>query len=326
MVYSTIATTFPHRNKLEELASERPELWAKCYPKVYEGVDGGEFSSAKLVSYFLLTVAIKIEQPEVHLYKHFTETVEAIWASRLASYRVPIFWLTRELTEALKLTTLPMTLDFTTMKLPFEAAVFMLPKGSLTYQSEVTDVVFASYARTAMQESVPSINDAVAATLSGRGDFTVLAGMSSGRLLNWSHPWEEPVDIAKLDATVLDLPNKPPQTRFQNEVDTYDKHFMARVAHLVFNTLQLMLSRPTLVSTGSMLKQVHDKKKSVKAFWSPNMVGTDYRLRRESEPLGGTHASPRGHWVRGFWRDQACGPNYGERKEVWIEPFWRGGE
>ena len=106
--------TFPDelRYQLDELSNERPELWAKCYPKIYESVDGAEYYSAKLVAYFLLTVAFKIEQPEVRMYKHFTETVEAIWASRLAAYRVPIFWLSREITEALKLTTLPATLDY----------------------------------------------------------------------------------------------------------------------------------------------------------------------------------------------------------------------
>jgi hypothetical protein len=97
--------------------------------------------------------------------------------------------------------------------------------------------------------------------------------------------------------------------------------------HLVFNTLQLMLARPDLVSMGSLVKQVHNKKNSFKTFWTPNMIGKDYRLmRRESEPLGGSHASPRGHWVRGFWRDQACGPNYSQHRETWIEPFSRSGE
>ena len=321
-----MAIAFPNRSEIEELARERPELWAKCYPKIYDGIGGGEYYSAKLVAYFLLTVAIKMEQPEVELYKHFTETVEAIWASRLATHRVPIFWLTRDLVEALKLTQLPVTLDLRSMKLPFEAAVFMLPKGSLIYQDEKNDVIFASYARIAMDEEVVSINYAAADALYGRGDFTVLAGMASGRLLNWSHPWEKPLEVARLDTTVLDTPDQTPQTRFQHHPDAYDKHFMARIAHLVFNTLQLMLSRPSLVSMGLMLKEVHDKKKSVRVFWSPNRVGADYRLRRESQPLGGTHSSPRGHWVRGFWRNQACGPALRERKEVWIEPFWRGGE
>jgi hypothetical protein len=259
-----MATTFADdlRHDFDELARRRPELWAKCYPKVYEGVDGGEYYSAKLVGYFLLSVAIKIEQPEVQMYRHFTETVEAIWASRLVANRVPIFWLTREITEALKLTTLPVTLDFTTMKLPFEAAVFMLPKGSLTYQSEETDVVCVSYARAGMREEIASINPATVEIISGRGDFTVLAGMSTGCLLNWRHPWEQPLDIAKLDGTIDDLPNEPLRTRFQYDVNTYDRHFMARAARLVFNTLQLMLARPNLVSMGPLVKQVHDKKKS----------------------------------------------------------------
>lgn len=32
------------------------------------------------------------------------------------------------------------------------------------------------------------------------------------------------------------------------------------------------------------------------------------------------------HIVRGHWRNQACGPNYEERKRIWIEPFWKGPE
>jgi hypothetical protein len=265
-----MATTFPHdlRRELDELAYERPELWAKCYPKIYEGVDGGEYYSAKLVGYLLLCAAIKIEQSEVHVYQHFTETVEAIWASRLAAYHVPIFWLGREITEALKLTTLPVTLNLTMMKLPFEAAVFMLPKGSLTHQSEATEVVCASYARAALREEIPSVNPAAIETITGRGDFSVFAGMSSGRLLNWSHPWELPLDITQLDATIQDVLNAPLQTQFQHDITTYDKHFMARVAHLVLNTLQVMLSRPNLVSMGSVVKQVHNKKKSIKTFWT----------------------------------------------------------
>jgi hypothetical protein len=312
--------------EFDELASARPELWSKCYPKIYEGIDGGEYYSAKLVGYLMLAAAIKIEQSEVHMYQHFNETVEAIWASRLAAYRVPIFWLGREVIEALKLTTLPVTLDLTTMKLPFEAAVFMLPKGSLTYEGEATDVVCASYARAAIREEIPSINPAAVETITGRGDFSVFAGMLNGLLLNWSHPWEQPLDIAQLDVAIQDTLDKPPQTPFQIDITTDGKHFMAHVAHLVFNTLQLMLARPELVSMGSLVKQVHHKKSSIKTFWTPNMIGKDYRLRRESQPLGGSHASPRGHWVRGFWRDQACGPNYSQHKETWIEPFWRGGE
>ena len=177
-----------------------------------------------------------------------------------------------------------------------------------------------------MREEIPSINPDAVKTITGRGDFSVFAGMFNGLLLNWSHPWEQPLDIAQLDATIQDLPCEPPRTKFQGDIAPHGKDFLARVAHLVFNTLQLMLARPELVSMGSLVKQVHKERQSVKAFWSPNTIGRDYRLRHEPRPLGGNHASPRGHWVRGFWRDQACGPHYSEHKEIWIEPFWRGGE
>src|SRR5207248_775156 len=144
-------------------------------------------------------------------------------------------------------------------------------------------------ARAAMREEIPSINPTSIKTITGRGDFSVFAGMLNGLLLNWSHPWEQPLDIARLDATVQDTPNEPLQTEFQTKITVDGKDFMARVAHLVFNTLQLMLARPELVSMGSLVKQVHNKRHSMKTFWSPNTIGKDYRLRRESQPLGGTH-------------------------------------
>lgn len=57
--------------------------------------------------------------------------------------------------------------------------------------------------------------------------------------------------------------------------------------------------------------------------YTPVYVGRDYRVA--SEPGEGHHASPRLHWVRGFYRMQACGPRHSERKLTWIEPFMRGG-
>lgn len=308
---------------VEELAHEHPHLWEKCYTKIYTGVEGS-YHSPKIPSYFMLCSAAKASAPEVELYADFNETVELIWASRLADYRVPIFWLEPDITEALRLTTLPGTLDFRTMKLPFEAAIFMLPTGTFQYGPD--DVVFVSYARAALKEPIKSINPVAAEMLSGRGDFTVFAGLTDGRLLNWSHPWEKEIDIAHINSTVEGLPDKPLTTGFQTEVSSDDKQFLANVAHLVLNTLQLMISKPQLVSMGSLVKKVQGKKGRVKVFWSPNTIGKDYRIRRVGQHLGGTHASPRGHWVRGFWRDQACGQQFRERREVWIEPFWRGGE
>jgi hypothetical protein len=38
----------------------------------------------------------------------------------------------------------------------------------------------------------------------------------------------------------------------------------------------------------------------------------------------GTGTRKRLHWVRGFWRNQACGPGFSQHKHKWIRPFLRG--
>jgi hypothetical protein len=55
------------------------------------------------------------------------------------------------------------------------------------------------------------------------------------------------------------------------------------------------------------------------SFWTPNIIGRDYQI------LGGhgngTHASPRMHWRRGHFRNQACGVGRKDHRQVWLEPM-----
>ena len=100
------------------------------------------------------------------------------------------------------------------------------------------------------------------------------------------------------------------------------------VLHYIFSTLLLMTARPDLVAMASLSRRVPAKKgREVKEFWEPAIIGANYRTRREANPpQGGTHASPRFHWVKGFWKEQAYGPKFSLRREQWIEPYTRGGE
>jgi hypothetical protein len=102
-----------------------------------------------------------------------------------------------------------------------------------------------------------------------------------------------------------------------------DNRMMVGVSHYVFGTLMLMTERPDLVSRGSLQKRVK-KQGDTKEFWSPNVIGENFRIRRDVPAAGGTHNSPRLHWVRGFWRQQAYGMGRELRREQWIEPFVRG--
>ena len=113
--------------------------------------------------------------------------------------------------------------------------------------------------------------------------------MANGLLLNYSHPWEQPLDIAQWDAIVQHSENKPPETEFQANITAYGKDFIALVGHLVFNTLQLMLSKPELVSMGSLIRQVHSKRHSIKRLLVSQL--NRYRLQIEAGAAAtGRHA------------------------------------
>jgi hypothetical protein len=152
--------------------------------------------------------------------------------------------------------------------------------------------------------------------------FSVHVGVNSGHILN---------------SAISKQGNRPtvvtPKSMISNPVlggepwNETDEMFMQSCIHLLLGTLLLMTARPDLVSYGTLqqtAKVKHGHTKGVNEFWSPNMIGREYKLRRESP--GGFHLSPRLHWVRGFYRNQAYGKQWANRKLVWIEPFTRGVE
>jgi hypothetical protein len=82
------------------------------------------------------------------------------------------------------------------------------------------------------------------------------------------------------------------------------------VLHFIFSTLILTTARPGLVTNASIASRAPAKKgREAKEFWNPAIIGANYKIRREAKPpQGGTHASPRFHWVQGFLREQPYAP------------------
>ena len=82
-----------------------------------------------------------------------------------------------------------------------------------------------------------------------------------------------------------------------------------------------MTCRPDLLTKETIHHWQHKNpsKKGNVAFWSPNIIGNDYQI------LGGhgsgSHASPRMHWRRGHFRNQACGQGRKDHRRVWLEPM-----
>jgi len=102
-----------------------------------------------------------------------------------------------------------------------------------------------------------------------------------------------------------------------------DKDITDRLSALMLKLLVILNTRPHLIEAGQCVRPQKIKHGRVKhcELWSPNVIGRGYHaLRDDREPGGGTHASPRLHWRRGFVRSQPHGPQRSLRKPVWIEP------
>lgn len=317
------------KEAIDLFVKNRPEMWRKCYPRIYEESANGQYDSVKTAAMTMIGAVMKVEMG----FFDDNETMELAWASRLAQYRVPTYWITRDMAEAIKKTTPPQQIDLAEMKLPFEAALFMVPRGALVHDDPAEGAAtFVSYYRVHGKEAFP----ALAGLLEFTTTNTVMAFFAHTReaehLLHWTLPVREKFNLAALDSVVQMYDGVEshhaafPEFFDDLSMNHADNVFMGRVAHFILGTVILMTSRPDLITVGALQKRVRKPHHEPKEFWSPNIIGEHYKIRKLSMPQGGTHASPRGHWVRGFYREQPYGPQHSLRKEIWVEPFWRGGE
>lgn len=309
-----------------EAEKREPELWKRCYPRIYEPYKSNLYCSPKEVSWQMFIAAKKVDLQ--HLGQ--SEQYEIIWASLMAERRVPTYWVAPDLLEAVMRTVPPIELDWYNMKLPHEAAAFMLPKDSITHSSEGS-VQYVSYSRHLKGKWTPSLAREGPRLYSSENGALLLFSKTEQYLTHYNIPHDEfpTVNLGAIDEAI---------SRHESEVhssgwltasmDKEDTKVGTRVAHLIFGLLLLMLRKPELVTDGKLINKIKGNLgQAPKEFWSPSVIGQHYQIRRVPGPgLGGTHASPRGHWVRGFWRDQHYGAAKAMTKEVWIEPYWRGGD
>jgi hypothetical protein len=309
----------------EIVEQARPDLWSCCYPRIYEAARCGSYYSPKTAARQMMSIALKIEAG----YIGQIEQTEMSWACRLAQYRVPLFWIGRDMAEAIKQTVPPMAFDWLNEHLPFDGIVFMIPKGALKHETESEgEATFVSFVRTKQRQTLPTIAKSGPHTWEIINDcFSVFAHTSGGHLIHWNfpHKYYPLAELGKLDEQLRTFDDPKFQhlsgLPMQLEMTHEDNRFMARVTHMVFGTLILMLARPDLVTTQRLLKRIQKRGERPREFWSPNVIGDTYKIRRVPISLGGAHASPRWHWVHGFYK-----PRLAERvgHPVWVEPYERG--
>lgn len=302
-----------------------PSLWRRAYPRHYVNVPGN-YASPKSVAWAILDVDLRIKSG----YGGDAVNVEAVWAHELLKYRVPLYWGSLPLVQAVQQTQPRISFD-ATGHLPLPCAAIMLPRGALAHPSG-GDVVFVSWAR---------IQASATADLPSSGAFMVIASVTDPELgtpqiYHWNIPLHKfpTVDMSNVIALTQGSPaltavTPPGLPACDASLDGEDKVFLAHIITLTLGLIQLMMVRPHFVERGVLQKRLapHDGASPPCEFWSPNMLGRTYCIKKIDGALPqGHHASPRGHWVRGFFRDQACGPHHQDHHEMWIEPFWRGGE
>jgi hypothetical protein len=316
------------RRTYEEMERRYPDLWRVCYPRHYsENPRCGDYYSPKSPARQMAAIALKMMRGTVGR----SEQYEFLAASQLARFNVPMYWLSRDIAEAIRLTTPPNALDWYTMPLPFEAAVFMMPKGSMRHPTE-GDVEFISYAR------FPALERQISRLVPGQpyslinGGLIMLALTQAGHLIHWNMPLDafgSQINLPDADELVMRFSDDSHESGWfwQPDMTPDDNGLIVDLIHYIFGTLLLMTTRPDIVTLGARQKRVIAKaSNAVKEFWTPSVIGKDYVLRRLPTPYqGGHHASPRYHWVKGFYRNTPVGPRkLGQTRRDFIDPYQRG--
>jgi hypothetical protein len=318
-----------YRKTSEAIEQKFSELWQQCYPRRYEEIGGSKYDSPKTVARAMMDAFLNYfmdKQPGQ------TEQNEALWAATMVKYGVPTYYLSHDIAVALTQTTPTEVLDCMGIKLPFDAAAFMLPLGVLNH-AEYGPIAFVAYSRNLGGTSLncPHPVPATKYTMhSVTNSFSVFLRTVSGKTLHWTYDQGIRLVDLKNDEELEKLQQAYSHTsRLGYESQNFtpdDIAAMMRTIKFIFNVVLLITHKPELIEAARLLKRVNKGPGKPIEYWLPHVIGRTFKLRYEHHEGSGTHASPRGHWVSGFWREQPHGPKHSLRKTLWIEPFWRGGQ
>lgn len=321
-----------------------PQLVDMFYPRQYENVGG--YHSPRHCCLLLANVVAECLRYGFHnsptAYRLLMPGLK-----NMVDKRMPLFFISPTLLEAIKQTTFASDINWEEMRLPYESGAFILPRGGFEHPTD-GEVSMIVWSRTeANSEYAPPVKSLPICK-------TKHAGFALVGLCPEQPIWYQLALNAKFDST-LKLGNmfhleegqafptvKKSAPALDEDVSAVDAEFLEQMAVIAFGTFLAMQARPELVDAAKMLKSVPAKgDKPRREFWAPNIIGARYKLKREVPkavkglpfqfqpesgavpPQGrciGTHASPRLHWRRGHIRQQPYGPGRKEKKTIWIEP------
>jgi hypothetical protein len=323
----------PVSKAVERLIEEKhPELMAKFYPRIYEST--GRYHSPKTCAAFVASAVAEALQNGMER----TGTTQRLLIPSLEPMlrrHMPMFFIAPDLLEAAKATDFIDDINWTEMRLPYEEGIFILPRHAWVHP-EAGEVSMIVWARCCPGTYPPPVDGIRSVTLSNTSMVLACLCPNIGR-------WYDSVINANSRSTVKlhNLFYSEPLKATRNvpldiDLSEKDKEFIEELGVLTFGTFLAMNARPELVEHGKLLRRV-GKADKAREFWSPNIIGPRFKLKREVPRIvdgrfvvpqreTGTHASPRLHWRRGHFRNQPYGAGRKERKTIWLEPMLVGAE
>lgn len=311
---------------LTEIVTEAAEnhltAWfVRFYPRRYNNI--GQYSSPKLIAAYFTHAMWEAHKMGIHN----AGTAIRLMLPGLISMitmKMPNFFLSPGLLDAIKQTDYKDPIDWMALKLPFEHGVIILPKGAVTHPVDgyVSHIMWSRLTKMVypMMGNIPNIEItrdsfcfvALCPETGTWYDSNITAEFRETLTLNNIFYRPKHGEPSLMDG---DLPLSAPTDQ---KLKSEDAPFLELLAVILFGTLLAMNCRPELVEMGRRETLAKKRDGTALEYWSPNIIGGRYQVKRV--PGKGIHASPVWHWRRGFYRNQVCGPGLRDRRVMWIEP------
>lgn len=306
---------------LEIAEKKYPDFQKMFYPRCYENLGG--YHSPKVVAAYLASVLDDFKRKGLTDKTLISYKLMAPSLKYLIDRQVPYMFVAPSLLNAIKQTEIMDEIDWSKMKLPYEHGVFILPKGGLVHPTD-GETSMILYSRN--YQGVAPLPKGFRSITIPETSFSVVSLIPDKAI--W---YDTNLTIAKRPTVkpsgiyfeYSDLPSFKEKSDQDYDLEGVDKPYIQNLGALTFGLLLALTVRPDLLVLGERTKIVLGKKgREPKEFWTPNIVGKNYVARTTKEVHeAGTHASPRTHFRRGHFRNQAYGTNYSQRRLQWIEPI-----
>lgn len=303
---------------VEAVQSLYPQIFRLFYPRIYENV--GTYHSPKVISAYMATAAVETSMYGLERAPTAYKIMMGI-LSKLLEKRIPTMFISASMVKAVRATEFEGDIDWNAMKLPYEAGVFVLPRGALIHpkDGECCCILYGRIPAGDYRIPVPNLPEIRIAN----DAFNMMTLCPQAGIWYDSVLTKERRPTVKLrNLFYLEEGQRTPKIELGTPLDVDltldDEQFLQETATICLGTLMVMAARPALVSPGTHRKTISGAH-GPREFWSPNIVGKDYVVRGEA--AGGSHRSPRMHWRRGHLRNQAVGAGRVDRKLIWLEPM-----